>query len=65
MLMVTISTSSINVNHLQKSIENLSAELFEDFDAAFYESVKTELDALVRNPQDETIDRILAYSRAK
>ena len=65
MLMITISTSSINDNHLQKSTENLSAELFEDFDAAFYESVKTELDALVRNPKDETIARILAYSKAK
>jgi hypothetical protein len=65
MLMITTSTSSINANHLQKNTENLSAEFFEDFDAAFYESVKTELDALVRNPQDETIARILAYSRAK
>ena len=63
--MITISTTTTNANHLQKSAENLSAELFEDFDAAFYESVKTELDALVRNPQDETIARILAYSRAK
>lgn len=65
MLMITISTPSINANHLQKSMENSASELFEEYDAAFYESVKTELDALVRSPKDETIARILAYSKAK
>ena len=63
--MITISTTTTNANHLQKSAENLSAELFEESNEAFYDSIKYELDGLTRDPQQETIERILAYSRTK
>jgi len=31
----------------------------------FYEQIKSKLDRLAKNPQDETINKILAYSRSK
>lgn len=31
----------------------------------FYDQIKGKLDRLAKNPQDETINKILAYSSAK
>ena len=31
----------------------------------FYDQIKNKLDRLAKNPQDETIKKILAYSRIK
>lgn len=31
----------------------------------FYNSIKPQLDQLVKNPSDETIEKILAFSRKK
>jgi hypothetical protein len=63
--MITISTSTTNMNHLQQSAEHLSSELFEEYDSGFYDSLKSELDGLILNPKDETVAKILAYSRSK
>ena len=60
--MITISTTAVNANHLQKNTENLISQLFEESEDAFYENMKYELDALMRDPQQETIEKILAYS---
>ncbi|MFJ7359074.1 hypothetical protein ACQKLG_09325 [Pedobacter suwonensis] len=30
----------------------------------FYDQIKSKLDTLVKDPQDETINKILAYSRS-
>lgn len=34
-------------------------------DLAFYQTLKPQLDALIRNPSEETISKILAYSKKK
>ncbi|MFD2337805.1 hypothetical protein ACFSNA_15510 [Pedobacter mendelii] len=31
----------------------------------FYEQIKSKLDGLIKNPSDESIGRILAYSKKK
>ena len=58
--------TSTSVNHL--NYEQPKSESMEDMDAAdllFYNSLKPELDALSRNPSEDTISNILAYSRKK
>ncbi|MES2456380.1 MAG: hypothetical protein V4594_12600 [Bacteroidota bacterium] len=40
-------------------------EDLEAHDIMFYDSLKMQLDGLNRNPSDETVSRILAYSRSK
>jgi hypothetical protein len=62
--MVTTSTSIPDMNYLNQNTENLSSEFFNDLDLMFYESIKSQMDLLNRNPEDETISRILAYSRS-
>ncbi|WP_158797598.1 hypothetical protein [Pedobacter sp. L105] len=64
MLMITTSTSVPNVNPLNQQAENLSNEFFNDLDLMFYESIKSQMDQLKRNPEEETISKILAYSRS-
>lgn len=36
-----------------------------ELDMMFYDHIKPQLDGLRKNPSDETIAKILAYSRAK
>jgi len=62
--MVTTSTTITNQNCLNPSVENLSSEFFNDLDLMFYESIKPQMDQLNRNPEEETISRILAYSKS-
>lgn len=62
--MVTTSTSLTNMNYLNQNTENLSSEFFNDLDLMFYENIKSQLDLLSKNPQEETISRILSYSRS-
>ena len=37
----------------------------EQQDELFYNSIKSRLNELIKNPSEETIDRILAYSKDK
>ena len=63
--MLTTSTSVPDANYLnQQQAENLSNEFFNDLDLMFYESIKPQMDQLNRNPEEDTIKRILAYSRS-
>jgi hypothetical protein len=62
--MITTSTSISNPNYLNQPTENLSSEHFNDLDLMFYESIKPQMDLLNMNPEDETISRILAYSKS-
>ena len=62
--MITTSTSISDLNHSNQQAENLSGESFNDLDLMFYESIKPQMDLLNKNPEDETISRILAYSRS-
>ena len=51
--------SSPNSQPLERAVEaEQQAELF-------YNSIKPQLDQLVKNPSDETISKILAYSKKK
>ncbi|RZK80278.1 MAG: hypothetical protein EOO92_07935 [Pedobacter sp.] len=55
-----------SVNHL--NYEQPKSESMTDLDTAdllFYNNLKPELDALSKNPSEETISKILAYSRTK
>lgn len=65
MLMVTTSTPINTTHHFHQKTELLNAELFEENDPFFYETLKKELDALKRDPSDEVINKILAYGKAK
>jgi hypothetical protein len=62
--MITTSTSISDLNHSNQQAENLSGESFNDLDLMFYESIKPQMDLLNKNPEDETISRILAYSKS-
>jgi hypothetical protein len=62
--MVTTSTPLTNLNYLNQNTENSSSEFFNDLDLMFYDSIKSQMDLLSKNPEDETISRILAYSKS-
>lgn len=64
MLMMTTSTPINNPNYLNQNSESLSSETFNDLDLMFYENIKPQLNQLSRNPEEETIAKILAYSRS-
>lgn len=65
MLMVTTSTLTHNTHHFHPQAESLNADLFEENDPFFYETLKKELDSLKRDPSDEVINKILAYGKVK
>lgn len=60
--MITTSTPIQNLNYMNQHAENSSSELFNDLDLMFYEGIKSQLDQLKRDPEEETIAKILAYS---
>lgn len=62
--MITTSTPINNFNYLNQNSESLSNEPFNDLDLMFYENIKFQLDQLSKNPEEETIAKILAYSRS-
>jgi len=62
--MMTTSTPINNPNYLNQNSESLSSETFNDLDLMFYENIKPQLNQLSRNPEEETIAKILAYSRS-
>ena len=63
MTKTSTSTNLVSSPSAQPS-EKLAAEA-EQQDELFYNSIKPQLDKLVKNPMDETINKILAYSRNK
>lgn len=65
MLMIKTFTSTNNVNHLHEQPEPFKPELMDESVSSFYETLKPELNKLIRNPSDETIKRILAYAKKK
>ena len=56
------TSTSINQLNYEKSIMESAIENIDSSDLAFYENIKPQLDALNRNPSDETISKILAYA---
>jgi hypothetical protein len=63
--MIKTFTSTTGVNHLHQRPEPSDFELTEEAISSFYDNLKPELDKLRRDPSNETIDRILAYSAKK
>lgn len=57
-----ISSTPVTNQCLNQPAENSDTEFFNESDTAFYENIKPQLDQLKRDPQEETINRILAYS---
>ena len=47
-----------------KPIKNTANEA-EQQDELFYNSIKSQLNMLVKDPSDETVEKILAYSKDK
>lgn len=61
--MIETFTSINNLNYSQHGQEN--AEDVEGLEAVFYENIKSQLNMIKKDPSDESIERILAYSKAK
>lgn len=62
--MIETSTSINKLNYEQSKQENMPAEDLDLCDLMFYDSIKSQLNSLSRVPSDETITRILTYSRS-
>lgn len=64
--MTKTSTSKTNVNLPTHSMFQPKTDIESDAEIdLFYDQIKGKLDRLAKNPQDETINKILAYSRSK
>jgi hypothetical protein len=65
MLMIKTYTSTNHVSYLHQQPEPCDSELLDESVSSFYENLKPDLNKLIRNPSDETIERILAFSAKK
>ena len=63
--MIETSTSFNKLNYPQSKQENMPAEDLESCDMVFYDTIKSQLDSLSKNPSDETISKILAYLKTR
>nr|WP_121270968.1 hypothetical protein [Pedobacter schmidteae] len=61
--MIETFTSINNLNYPQHGQEN--PEPVDGADDMFYENIKSQLNMLKRDPSEESIAKILAYSKAK
>lgn len=59
------TSTSLNQLNYQKSEMEPAIENIDSIDLAFYENLKLQLDALSRNPSDESVKKILEYARKK
>ncbi|KQC02782.1 hypothetical protein [Pedobacter sp. Hv1] len=63
--MIKISTSLNTVNYQGQQSPDEAVEQATTEDKMFYNSIKPQLDKLIKNPSDETIEKILAFSKKK
>ncbi len=63
--MIKTSTSLNTVNYQGQQPTEEPVQQTTTQDELFYNSIKAQLDQLVKNPSDETIEKILAFSRKK
>lgn len=63
--MMETFTSTDNLNYPQQKRENTPDGDVEGLDSMFYDHIKSQLDRLKKDPLDETITKILAYSKSK
>jgi hypothetical protein len=59
------TSTSINQSNYEKSMMESAIENIDTSDLAFYQTIKPQLDGLIKNPSDETILKILAYAKKK
>jgi hypothetical protein len=59
------TSTSINQSNYEKSMMESAIENIDTSDLAFYQTIKPQLDGLIKNPSDETILKILAYGKKK
>ena len=63
--MIETSTSFNKLNYEQSNQENMPAEDLDVCDMSFYNSIKSQLNSMSKDPSDETIEKILAYSKSR
>ncbi|RZL30097.1 MAG: hypothetical protein EOP00_36915 [Pedobacter sp.] len=63
--MTKTSTSTNLVSSPSTQPTEKAAAEAEQQDELFYNSLKPQLDKLIKNPSDESISKILAYSKSK
>jgi len=63
--MTETSTSVNKLNYERSKQENMPAEDLDTCDLMFYNNIKSQLNSLSKNPSDETIEKILAYSKSR
>lgn len=64
--MTKTSTSKTNVNLPTQNMFQSTTDNESDAEIdLFYDQIKSKLDGLIKNPSDDTISRILAYSKTK
>ena len=63
--MTKTATSLHSVNYPDQQPAESTAEQAKNQDEMFYNSIKPQLDELFKDPSDETIKKILAYSKKK
>lgn len=62
---MTKTSTTTNLASSPSTPLEVTMDLAEPQDELFYNSIKSQLNELVKDPSDETIDRILAYSKEK
>lgn len=62
---MTKTSTPTHIVNFPKTTTEKTAEDGEQQDELFYNSIKSQLNELVRNPSDETINKILAYAKKK
>lgn len=63
--MVKTSTPLNSVNFSSPIPAEQAVEQANHQDELFYDSIKPQLDKLIKDPSNETIEKILAYARQK
>lgn len=63
--MVKTSTSPNSVNFSSPVPAEQAVEQANHQDEMFYNSIKPQLDQLIKDPSNETIEKILAYAKTK
>lgn len=63
--MVKTSTSLNSVNFNSPVPAEQAVEQANQQDEMFYNSIKPQLDQLIKDPSNETIEKILAYAKTK
>ncbi|WP_353136630.1 hypothetical protein [Pseudopedobacter sp.] len=59
-----METSTIHNGSVDKDVKGDFMETVTDFEKDFYQKIAPSLDDLIKSPSEETISKILAYSKS-